>query len=827
MNGHPQKKYLPLCFLLVFLLFSVKEIFARDVEITVSDGELEIPLEGALIRSWDGKEYTCDEDGKALVSVPDDRQVVIRIAYPGYENGRLVIPVSGGSFSLSLHLSGIMENRELVIEARRPDTSETKSGRSVAISGETLSRTAEIGFIEDVMTSIKLLPGVGYSGMFDAMPSIRGGDPGDLTAAMDGFYIEQPYHWGGAFSIFVPQMVESARLSHGIFSSRYGHTISGLLEIATKRPSPTESQLDIGIGTSETNLGLSFPLYGKGGIFAMGKVTYWDPFIWAVQQLSKAVPEIDIINSITTAPYIRDFAITGNYRFTRNLETTATLFFGSDGVGAKYNNIFDTEDRKRNVDLDFDWLNYTAFAVAGLIWNPHRDMVFKANAGVGLYESDMIADIAMEQTPLSFEAASDPRLILNSKIDANIIDTTVNYQARADLDWDLSNGFIFAAGVHELYAQWIKAEDMKSSIKVNDPTSDRYVPGGYSLDILNQGLSTSAYTLVEYQSPDKKFGAELGLRADHFYFIAKDFTLQTWPVLNPRLNLDFNVLKDYKFIDSLDLTVGTGLFSSMNDAISSIDISNDLDDFDLKPNRSWTSLLGVKIDFAEKFSFNIEGYYKHVFDRAYTRTNRYEELAGDGTKTATDIIDYLFNGTGRIIGFDFMLQKMESRFWDGWLTYSFTWAQYRDPDAVPDPIPPNADADRYAGTGNDWYYPSFHRYHNINLILNFKPSKSFNIGTRFGFASGKPGNDDNTERTGFSWPIDIKFTWFRFNPGRKTHTEVYLGIENLQSLVYDAIWIAEVSRYGESDASLSSMDEYTPVYEIPVPMISFGFKWRY
>jgi hypothetical protein len=166
--------------LLILAFCAGTALFARDVEISVHDADLEIPLEGALIRSWDGKDYLCDEAGKAIVEVPDDRQVVIRIAYPGYENGRLLIPVSGDRFSCTLRFGGVMENRELVIEAQAPGTSETKSGRSVAISGETLSRTAEIGFLEDVMTSIKLLPGVGYSGMFNAQPSIRGEIPETL-----------------------------------------------------------------------------------------------------------------------------------------------------------------------------------------------------------------------------------------------------------------------------------------------------------------------------------------------------------------------------------------------------------------------------------------------------------------------------------------------------------------------------------------------------------------------------------------------------------------------------------------------------------------------
>jgi hypothetical protein len=71
--------------------------------------------------------------------------------------------------------------------------------------------------------------------------------------------------------------------------------------------------------------------------------------------------------------------------------------------------------------------------------------------------------------------------------------------------------------------------------------------------------------------------------------------------------------------------------------------------------------------------------------------------------------------------------------------------------------------------------------------------------------------------------VDLKFSFFRYNPRGKVNTEIYLGIENLQALVYDAVWIARVNGYtGEEDPG-----EYTPVYDLPVPMISFGFKWSY
>jgi hypothetical protein len=823
-------------------------LFAREVTITVSDADLDIPLEGAVIHSWDGEEYRCDENGRATAPVPEGRQVVIRIAYPGYETGRLLIPAEGTEFFCALRLGAIMENRELVIEASNPDASEARSGRSIAISGENLSRASEIGFIEDVMTAIKLLPGVGYSGMFDAQPSIRGGDPGDLVAAMDGFYIEQPYHWGGAFSIFVPQMVESARLSHGVFSARHGHTISGLLEISTRKPSPTETQFDLGFSTSETTLGLSFPLAGKGGIAAMGKVTYWDPFVSLIKLMARGVPEIEMINSVTTAPYIRDFSITGNYRISTDLELSATGFLGSDGVGAKYQNEYERDGDERAVDLLFDWMNYRAFGIAALNWSPRRDMVFRASAGWGLYETKMLADITVEairepgyEPPLPNPGDPDAPYILWDFVDAihtdiSLANKTVTVQGRADIDWTPWDSLLVSAGAQELYARWIKNQRFHQDLTWTNgslpPKSgfDDIDPDLPPLEVENQGFSSSAYTLLEYTNPEGNFGAELGLRLDHFYFIGgdtlalKDFSIQTMPIANPRLNLDFGVLKDRGSVDSLSVTVGSGLFSSINEVVSLIDTSAGIDDFELKPNRSWTSIVGLKIDFAEKFTFNIEAYYKYVFDRAYSAHTIYEGPDPDRPlEGRSRTIDYYFNGKGKIFGFDFLLQKLESRFLDGWLSYSFTWAQYRDPNTVPDPIPEGVDKDGFPETGNDWYYPAFHRYHNMNLVLNFKPSQSFHIATRFGFATGTPERNDNNKRIGFSWPVDVKFSFFRFNPRGKVNTEIYLAIENLQALVYDAIWIARVNGYtGEEDPS-----EYKPVYDLPVPMVSFGFKWRY
>ncbi|MDR0456084.1 MAG: hypothetical protein LBH20_05320 [Treponema sp.] len=888
-------------FLFFFILLPAA-LYARDITITVEDQELGLPLEGAVVSLRNGEQFVCDEDGRATVSLSDNRQQVVQISYPGYDTSRVSIPPAESGvehLTVALRLSGVMQGRELVLEAQRPETSETKSGRSVAISERELERTAEIGIIEDVMKSIKLLPGVGYTGMFGAMPSIRGGDPGDLMAALDGFYLERPYHWVGAVSIFDPKMVSSARLSHGVFSSRYGHTISGLLEVTSKSPSPTETELEAGISTSAASINLSYPLGGGGGVLFMGKVSYWDTLVWTMQGLSRIIENetLDMINSVSTAPYIRSAALSANYRFGPNLEWRLNSFFGSDGVGASYKNNYNEPNIKGRMEMAADYNNYQGFLISGLTASPTPKLALRFTAGAGFIETiteDMVDNnvtVKYNDTfwkyldsffddspyPLPSEVFKKGDEYTAPDVNASIkLESTVfTAQTRADVDWELGNGFIAALGVQELYSLWGQKGDIGLNfVEVpvdrlmhdaqtlqqlgldpaligliqylgNIPNMAIIRPMGYNLDVRNHGLTTSGYGLVEYTSPNQFIGMELGLRLDHLYFMGKDFTTQTKPALNPRFNIDFGLLKNRGMVDSLGLTLGTGLFSSIDKLISFMNKDFLNSKMDLQFNRSWTSVIGVKVDMAQSYSFNIEGYYKYVFDRASITA---DIASGSDIKPG-----FKFDGIGNVWGIDLQLQKLESRYIDGWVSYSFNWAKYYDPP-VDDP---SGDQGLNMGrTGNMrgfWYWPSFHRFHNANIVLNFKPLQWFNIAARFGFASGQPRNKvsktvepypvltidkdnnavimqkyrrdswyDENERSSWSLPLDVKFSFFLFDRKGRVGTEIYLAAENLLSLVYSPAGNVRFNEYtGKEDTTGSGN------FDFPIPMASFGFKWRY
>jgi len=894
-----------------FLCALLLSVYARDIVITVEDEELGLPLEGAVVSLRDGQQFVCNAAGAAQVKLPDNRQTIVQITYPGYDTKRMNIPAAptgapaeGAAverFTVSLRLGGVMEARELVVEVQRPQTTETRSGRSVAISDRELERTAEIGIIEDVMNSVKLLPGVGYTGMFGALPSIRGGDPGDLMSVFDGFYLERPYHWVGAVSIFDPKMVSSARLSHGVFSSRYGHTISGLLEVTSKSPSSTEVEMETAISTSAASFNLSYPLNGKGGILFMGKTTYWDPYIWLLKGLSQVTDDkyLDRINAISTSPYIRSAAVAANYRFTPDLELRFNGFFGSDGVGADYKNYYDDEGVKGRMEMTADYDNYQGFLVSSLTASPAPKLALRFSGGIGFMETvtnDMVDNkvtvrynddfwptldsyypFPLPPPSIFFPDRKDEFEAPNVNAAVEMESTVFTAQARADADIDLGNGFITAFGVQELYSLWKQAGDISLDfleIKIKRllksyregnysgdmgemsdiilfleyleriPKAAVIMPKSYKLDVLNQGFTTSVYGLVEYKNPNQRIGAELGLRLDHLYFLGKDFNIQTTPALNPRLNVDFNIFKNKGIFDSLDITLGTGLFSSIDKLLSFISPNFGDGDLEIKFNRAWTSLIGVKTDIAQGYSFNIEGYYKRVFDRAYITA---DTVSGSSIKP-----DFNFDGVGNVWGFDLQLQKLESRYWDGWISYSFNWTKYNNPK----------NGNRRLGSSSDienmedfWFYPSFHRFHNCNVVLNIKPLQWFHIGVRFGFASGQPRNKvgdeiypyptllykdeqltiiqkygreswyDENERSAWSLPLDIKVSFFLPNrKGGKANTEIYIAAENVLSLFYNPPGNTTFNEYtGKEDEGRTG----TSGFDLPFPMISFGFKWRY
>jgi hypothetical protein len=753
---------------LTLCLLPIDILLARNVRIVVVDEELGMPLEGAMVRSFDGSEYECDADGAVMIQAPNDRQSVILAAYPGYESGRLVIPRTGESFTLSLRSGGgLFENSELVIEAERPGGT-GESGKSTSIAGEDLVNTAEIGILEDVMTSIKLLPGVINGGHFDNTPSIRGGNPRDMMSVFDGFYLSNPFHWFGIVSIFDPRMVDNVKLSHGVFSVRYGQTISGLLEVSSRIVSKAEIELEAGISMSSANLDLSFPFAGKGGIMLMGKASWYD------LAAAMAKPFIPVARVVKSGPYIRDAAVSVNYLFTPRLQWKATGFFGADGMDIAYD--FDLENGGVKAEYAMPLDNKQGFFITDLNAVLSAKTVLRAMAGTGFTKNK-----------------DDDTTKFLDRIDREeSIDGSSSIQGRLDFDWDIGWGVLASFGAEEVYTRYNRTRKHNG---YEDISAFPPIARHYNEVYENASLSSSAYMLAEYSSPRKRISTEIGVRMDHLYMMMNHTdsgtntnekgARSTAPLFNPRINAEFTILKDANFIESLSVSLGTGLFSSLPDDPATISL-REARDFGIRLDRSWTTVTGLNFAFLS-YHLNVEGYYKRLSD--------------------VHIRNISFDGRADIWGLDLMLKKDAGRYWDGWITYSFNYARYRD---TPNGI---------------YYFPEFHRFHTFSLIMNLKPVRRFNIALKFSYSS--PQMQDKTSGNKVSGradpdppSLDVKFSWLTFNKKGKAHGEIYFAVENI-------LFFLNMNSPSINDIQGNSAAQTASRFLMPFPIPSFGFKWNY
>ena len=122
-------------------------------------------------------------------------------------------------------------------------------------------------------------------------------------------------------------------------------------------------------------------------------------------------------------------------------------------------------------------------------------------------------------------------------------------------------------------------------------------------------------------------------------------------------------------------------------------------DFDIPMPKVVTNVLGIEAEFPHGFKIKLEGYYKYYFNRFYANV----KIAGDSDDTKFYIN---CDGVGHAAGFDIMFQKKLSRYIDGWITYSFIYVRYLNPNTN-DLEEGQTLSDEPRGR---WYYPSFHRF---------------------------------------------------------------------------------------------------------------------
>jgi hypothetical protein len=132
---------------------------------------------------------------------------------------------------------------------------ESAGATIVELTGEDLRRLP--GLAEgDVLRAIEALPGVISTSDFSAAFNVRGGAADQNLILLDGVPLYNPFHLGGVFSVFNPDMVDRAELLAGGFPARYGGRVSSVLDVRSD-PGDGSARVDAGVSVLAARAAIS------------------------------------------------------------------------------------------------------------------------------------------------------------------------------------------------------------------------------------------------------------------------------------------------------------------------------------------------------------------------------------------------------------------------------------------------------------------------------------------------------------------------------------------------------------------------------------------
>lgn len=820
---------------------------AKELKVTVMDGELEIPLEGAKVFLNENRSIVVDTDmdGNAVLDLGDEFKGGNLICqFPGYSQN--ITRINGGEAELkiSMLISDFLEGKEIVVR-RAAEKHTQESGVSVVMTKEQMDTTARSGLVEDVMSSVSTLPGMTFGGQWNSEPSVRGGYPREMAYTLDGCYLMFPWHWGGAYSVFNPNFVESTKLNNGVFSAEYGRAVSGLLEVNSVMPDD-EVHFIFDLNYISSSLFLSSPIGKKAGVIFGAKATYLETLLWTYRKFSGG----SLTDSVARAPYIRDFYAKAYYQPADKITFTANGFFGSDGIGIDQgaDDVEDDDGIKTTGQMDYDmyqsilgfdvkWLPTDKVKVDGkLSWNGTFEKIDMDSMSSGFvkYNPDFLSQY---QSMIPERNLAAGGYMLNTKDSMSEKTTSNLFQGKGTAEFTLDDVNRIKVGAEGVVTFGSIEDDANVWRELTvGGKYPFYGPVSYSASSDNNKIfNTSAFAMWNFGNNDSFINGEVGLRFDHMMIKGDGVDINTAVDVNPRASVHFVPVRDRGLVEKVVVTTGAGLFSAVpfdsimvNDKVVYGDV--------MKQDRAFFSVLGSEVELKGNWKFSIEGYFKYYLNRLYVVNNE---------MNPNNVITQAFtDGKGYTAGFDLMAQKSIGTKWNGYLTYSFIYAKYKNP------FTPQYSNQR---TGRDdpldeWYFPSFHRFNTLNLIVNYKPVPRWTITVKGTLATGTPRTDgdrycypvkladgtvmqrytrswfySDTLRTQISCPVDIRVAHtgtFKRHP--KWTWEWYFGAEDIFMNLYSPKGSQKFNQNTGKDADDSSVN-----FNIGIPMISMGLRMSF
>ncbi len=554
------------------------------------------------------------------------------------------------------------------------------------LESQTFSNIAYLFGEVDIISGIRLLPGVSTVGEGASGFNVRGGGIDQNLILLDEAPVYNSAHYFGLFSIFNPDVVKDVKLYKSSLPANYGGAVASVFDVRQKEGNNKKFRLKGGVGIPAVRLTAEGPLIKDRSSFLVGfRSTFVDLSSFTFNDGTLENSEAGF----------EDFNAKVNYSLNEKNTLYLSAYLGRDEIAM---------DDGENLQ----WGNSSAT----LRWNRILNQRLFANF-TGVFSR---YDFRVKQL-----AGGSPL-----EIAAKISD----YHLKADYYYYLSPR-------HQL--------DFGGSIVWHDFEPGRYTWNNRTTELdQEQALEASLYVSDEF-TLNPKTTLQLGLRYSAFFNVGpgevflyqSQLPITTNTIIDTVQYHNLELIKQYHNLEprislvhtlnatsSLKFTYNrsaqyTHLMS--NTTTSMLTDLWKLSDSYLKPQIGNQIALGYFRNFDQnKIESSVELFYRRV--------NNVVDFK-DGADLALNpaIETELLQGEGRAYGMELFVRKKAGRL-TGWVGYTLSRSERRIKGRFPQET---------INSGS--YYPSnYDRTHDFKWINSYQISKRWNLSANFVFSTGRP-----------------------------------------------------------------------------------------
>ncbi len=539
---------------------------------------------------------------------------------------------------------------------------------------------------EDVLQTLRAMPGVVSVDDWSSRLFVRGGRPDQNGIYLDGISIYDPYRLFGLTSLFNPETVESIEFYPGGFDVQYGDRLSAVIAVEN-RTGTIDRKIAGSANVSLTNTNL----------VAEGRISENVPSSWLVSARRTYYDLVanQVSDTDSQYPSFTDFQTRLLYQPAAAHRFTVTLLAydeGTDLLEEEDPDFGEVDDRIKAVD---DQKGY----VAGLNGEHRFGTRSRLSYVLAATHNEQVTDVLFSEGETSFESSIDQDL------------TGDVYSLRSS----------FEVFFHDHTLQvGMEAAQSENTVTFHFRTDDPRIPIPDSLLDFDEGQDFRKYAFFAQDTwhPTERLAIKGGLRWDRS-------TLADLSSTSPRISARYNLSPAWQLRAAWGHYTQFASYESLQGDGYFLDLRG-IKELGLEPEKAIHSLLGFTHMNPRGWKIAFDLYHKELDDILQSGEELETILILDGNdetmpysrNTPTFIPENTRSGYAQGAELTFTLLERPDRPYYGMLNYTFGQAETED--------------------DHGWTWENYDQRHAVTVFGGMRFGKYWEVGMRWRYASGFP-----------------------------------------------------------------------------------------